>query len=271
MAHLTVTLLAFIITVVWQWDPLRAEWLALLLIILGGIPHGSFDLRVAEHRWGAIFHSRWVLILAYVAIGLLMSSLCLLFPTIGFTLFMLISVIHFIEGENLDTNPLAAIAIGIGSILLPIALHFSEAQAYLSFFITPAAQEFLKPYIITLGWIWCLGTLILLSWNVFTKRSKETVERLICLLGWILLTPLAGFAIWFVGRHARMHLATCRKKQLGNMSLISFDFLALSFLAISLIIPLGIWFNLMRIEELFAASIILIAGLTLPHMVVTKH
>lgn len=271
MAHLTVTLLAFIITAVWQWNPFWAEWLALLLIIIGGIPHGSFDLRVAERKWGSLFHSRSVLIFAYVAIGLLMSSLCLLLPTIGFALFMLISVIHFIEGENKDANPLAAIAVGIGSILLPIALHFSEAQAYLSFFIAPAAQEFLKPSVILLGWIWCLGTLSILTWNLFTGRSKETVERLICLLGWVLLTPLAGFTIWFVGRHARMHLATCRTEQLGHMSLISFDFLALSFLAISLIIPLGVWFNFMHIEELFAASIILIAGLTLPHMIVTKH
>jgi hypothetical protein len=47
------------------------------------------------------------------------------------------------------------------------------------------------------------------------------------------------------------------------------DFIVLSILAISLIAPLSLWFNLSDIHQLFAASIVLIAGLTLPHMVVT--
>jgi hypothetical protein len=47
------------------------------------------------------------------------------------------------------------------------------------------------------------------------------------------------------------------------------DFIVLSILAITLIAPLSLWFNLRDIHQLFAASIVLIAGLTLPHMVVT--
>ena len=49
------------------------------------------------------------------------------------------------------------------------------------------------------------------------------------------------------------------------------DFLAISVTAILLIVPLGYWFDFTQIHELFSASIILIAGLTLPHILVTYN
>jgi len=33
--------------------PIASEWIALILIILAGIPHGSFDLRLATAKWGS--------------------------------------------------------------------------------------------------------------------------------------------------------------------------------------------------------------------------
>lgn len=47
------------------------------------------------------------------------------------------------------------------------------------------------------------------------------------------------------------------------------DFVIISVLAVALIIPLNFWFDLRDLHQLFAASIVLIAGLTLPHMIIT--
>jgi hypothetical protein len=47
------------------------------------------------------------------------------------------------------------------------------------------------------------------------------------------------------------------------------DFLVISLVAILLITPLSLLFDLRDINQLFAATIVLIAGLTLPHMLVT--
>jgi len=100
-------------------------------------------------------------------------------------------------------------------------------------------------------------------------RLVDGLEIGCCLVAWVILSPLAGFAVWFIGRHSRHHLQRCRE-QFPTVGLgISREFLVVSAAAILLLAPLGLRFNLTVLEELFAASIVLIAGLTLPHMVVT--
>jgi hypothetical protein len=47
------------------------------------------------------------------------------------------------------------------------------------------------------------------------------------------------------------------------------DFVVISVLAMLLLAPLAARFDLSDITQLFAASIVLIAGLTLPHMIVS--
>jgi len=75
--------------------------------------------------------------------------------------------------------------------------------------------------------------------------------------------------VWFIGRHSRHHLELCRDYIKVGPRWVTGDFLVISVTAIVLILPLALRFNLTDIHELFAASIVLIAGLTLPHMIVT--
>jgi hypothetical protein len=49
------------------------------------------------------------------------------------------------------------------------------------------------------------------------------------------------------------------------------DFAVISALALLGLLPFALYFDFSRIEELFAASLCLIAGLTLPHMVVSHR
>ena len=50
---------------------------------------------------------------------------------------------------------------------------------------------------------------------------------------------------------------------------IPFDFIAISLLAIAGLVPFMLLFDFSDINQLFAAAICLIAGLTLPHMIVS--
>ncbi|MFM1846621.1 MAG: hypothetical protein RL417_95, partial [Pseudomonadota bacterium] len=102
-------------------------------------------------------------------------------------------------------------------------------------------------------------------------RHVCALELLFCLAGWLLYSPLAGFAVWFIGRHSRGHLRFCRERLTAGRALITAEFLVVSAAAILLILPLGLRFDLNHIEQLFAASIVVIAGLTLPHMFVTHR
>ncbi len=250
-------------------DAVWAEWMALGLIIFAGIPHGAYDLRAAQQVWSGIGNARWLIGVGYVGVGVAMSLLCLGWPTLGLIFFLGLSLAHFAEGESLVLGRFEGWVTATAAILLPIALHQEAAWPYLNYFISPALlQHLFTPF----GWagICAVGAVL---WQIIRlvsqRRLEDGIEIGCCLVAWILLSPLAGFAVWFIGRHSRHHLQRCRE-QFPTMGMgLSREFMVVSAAAILLLAPLGLRFNLSILEELFAASIVLIAGLTLPHMVVT--
>lgn len=260
----------------WIFAPTACEWIALGLMVCAGIPHGSFDLRVAEAKWRNFPCSRTRILTAYLGGVLGMTSLCVFFPSLGLSLFLVISALHFSEGETNATtppSPFMGTAWGVSAILLPIGLHIAEAQSYLGYFVPHDVFAGFSAPLQTLAYI--VATLLAVSLIISLQRrrheSSETLQRIVCLIAWIILPPLAGFAVWFIGRHSRQHLETCRELFAQRGIRIPMDFAVISALAILGLLPFAFYFDFSRIEELFAASLCLIAGLTLPHMVVSHR
>ncbi len=257
--------------------PTSAEWAALALMIGAGIPHGAYDLRVAEAKWKHAPISRPTIVVTYLLSVFGMAGLCVFAPLLGLSLFVFISAIHFSEGEVNATTPSSMIIgpfVGISSILLPIGLHPQQAQEYMSYFVPPEIFLLLEgPLTLASHIVSCLLVLCLV---VLLRRGNndsktENLQRLICLSAWVLLPPLSGFAVWFIGRHSRQHLHACQAMFTRGHFRIPIDFAVISMLAILGLLPFTLQFDFSRLEELFAASICLIAGLTLPHMVVSHR
>jgi Brp/Blh family beta-carotene 15,15'-monooxygenase len=271
--------LAGILWILYSWESSYAEWLALILIIVAGIPHGSFDLRVANKKWPLLASKPALAIGLYSLVGITMSLLCFLAPTLGLLLFLIISVIHFADGEHLASKSLTGTAelIGLTAVILPILLHLDEAKTYIQFFIPPNSFPLSEASTLNLGYGISLLVVLYLFANYLMGYRTELVQLLICLMSWHILPPLAGFGVWFLGRHSRHHLEECaeffteRAASHARLKGFPIDFLAISVTAILLIVPLGYWFDFTQIHELFSASIILIAGLTLPHILVTYN
>ncbi len=251
-------------------QPAWAEWTALGLIIVAGIPHGAFDLRVAEAAWLPRL-PRAVVAGVYVAIGTAMSAFCLAWPGFGLALFLLISAIHFSEGEGEGSSKVTAVVFGAGAILFPIGLHVREAAPYLSFFWDAQSVADSREIILWTAILLFAAAILLVARDVVSGNRQQATERAVCLLAWLVLPPLSGFCVWFVGRHSRQHLAHCKGLFSGSTMGLPRDFVVISFLAILLLAPLALRFDLSDINQLFAASIVLIAGLTLPHMVVSHR
>lgn len=168
-------------------------------------------MRVANSKWLPTFKSRKIILALYVAIGASMSLFCLKFPGLGLSSFLIISALHFTEGELPSAGPLMAVAFGVSSILCPIGFHPHVTSAYLGFFIDATNFMAMVPYIQTgayLAFSLCL-LLIALAYLRGTS-SGDLIQRLICVFAWLLLPPLSGFSVWFLGRHSRMHLMQCR-------------------------------------------------------------
>lgn len=68
-----------------------------------------------------------------------------------------------------------------------------------------------------------------------------------------------------------MHLETCRAMFAGARYKLPLDFLIISAAAIVLLAPFSLLFDLTDIHQLFTATLALIAGLTLPHIVVSHR
>lgn len=260
----------------WIFAPTACEWIALGLMVCAGIPHGSFDLRVAEAKWRNSPCSRLLILTAYLGGVFGMTGLCVFFPSLGLSLFLVISAIHFSEGETNATtppSPFMGTSFGVSAILLPIGLHTAEAQNYIGYFVPHAVFAEIAGPLQTLSYI--LATLLALSLLTSLQRRRdersENGQRILCLIGWMILPPLAGFAIWFIGRHSRQHLEACREMFSPRGIRIPLDFAVISALAILGLLPFALYFDFSRIEELFAASLCLIAGLTLPHIVVSHR
>lgn len=268
--NIVVVVLALLLTATCAVNRIASEWLALGLIVIAGIPHGSFDLRFAEKRWGRSAPTRAAVIACYLASGALMSAMCLIWPTLGLAVFLLISVIHFAEGERLHVRSSTyALVLGVAAIFLPIALHISEALPYLSFFIPEVHIATVSPTISSLGYFVTLLVIALIARDSATRRSGATLQLAVCLASWFFLPPLSGFCVWFIGRHSRQHMQRSLPFLREGLHRLPRDFIVISVLAIALIAPLSLWFDLRNLHQLFAASIVLIAGLTLPHMVIT--
>ena len=260
----------------WLIVPAACEWIALALMVCAGIPHGSFDLRVAEAKWRRSPSSRKMIVTAYLGGVFGMTGLCVFFPLLGISLFLLISALHFSEGETNATtppSPLIGTAFGVSAILLPIGLHTDEAQIYMGYFVSQDLFASISAHLQTVAHIVAtfLAIWLLLSLQQRRYDSAESLQRLVCLVAWVFLPPLAGFTVWFIGRHSRQHLELCREMFSSRGIRIPLDFAVISALALLGLLPFALYFDFSRIEELFAASLCLIAGLTLPHMVVSHR
>jgi len=254
-----------------------AEWIALGLMICAGIPHGSFDVRVAEAKWRGGAISRRGILVCYLLSVFSMSALCVFLPSIGLALFLALSALHFSEGESDGNSALGrvqGVLFGVGAILLPIGLHADLARGYVQYFIADSVFSFLGGTISGAAYVTALLMAFFLARQLFAPKRRmtaDTVERLVCLLCWIVLPPLSGFAVWFIGRHSLNHLTVCKAMFAGSRFGVPLDFAAISVLAIVGLLPFAALFDFSQIEQLFAASICLIAGLTLPHMIVSHR
>jgi Brp/Blh family beta-carotene 15,15'-monooxygenase len=256
-------------------EPKTSEWIALTLIILAGMPHGAFDLRVAQVKWSGDRRTQVIIIVTYIVAVFAMASLCLWVPLVGLLVFLLISLIHFYEGERYASSPpdrLQGFLFGLGAIALPIGLHVAEAKAYVSYFVPDNYVDAAASPMHYCAIVLCaclalslLGKLIRSSFCV----SSTLLQRFVCLIAWVSLPPLAGFSVWFIGRHSLRHIQVCRQMCKDVRVGVSVDFILISAIAIGGLIPFTMLFNLSDIHQLFTATICLVAGLTLPHMIVS--
>ena len=190
--------------------------IGLLSIVFIGLPHGAMDGALAIHLgWMNRPIKAAIFLLAYVGLATVVVGLWLIVPTVGFLLFLAISMFHFGRGDNVPRakeHQLVEILMRGGLVLAGISLfHRSEVDSIFEVLIG-SDTEIVWLFLQAVGVL----TIVLVPYVIISKSKQERTASSIEVIGLLALfaiaPPLLGFAIYFCGVHSVRHF-----KHMGTM------------------------------------------------------
>ena len=252
------------------------SFIALVAIVLVGLPHGAFDGAVAlALGYGKTLQSMFGFIVVYILIAALVVVFWVNFSDIALLLFLAISIWHFGIGDSLpgDLFQRAIQALGHGGLVVVGISVFHTTEVDLIFaHLVSSETEWLWQFIYAGAFILVI---VLVAYLVLAWRKPELRVRFFELLGlgivYYILPPLAAFALYFCVIHSARHLGYTW----GRLRALSYPPSILILLAVSFtLVTWGVGiviFWLMPTTEIIDGAILQIifiglAALTVPHM-----
>lgn len=257
---------AGIVTAVVAPGPMAAAGpLLLVLAVVAGLPHGAADVLLLPWRARPLA--------AYALVALVALVVALAFPGPALLVLLLVSVVHFAEGEQafdrLRGGPgdlVAAVAVAWVAVALPLALHPSAVRGLLTD-LSPGAAGVLLSGVGRVGLLLVAAALVVLG--LLRADRRQAGELLLVVALFAVAPPLAAFALWFAGWHAVRHTARIMVVEQTGLRR-----LALSTLAPSLAAGVGLLALVLLLPAAGAVPAALVLGLlalTVPHAVVVAR
>jgi len=250
--------------------------ISLLAVVVIGLPHGAMDGAVAlALGYGRNWLRMAAFILGYTLLAGLVVIFWLAFPVLALALFLLISLVHFGNGDTDTTHPLFRLVQiichgGIVVVAIPL-FHPSLTNEIFSYLSGPGAGEiqlYLYPLAVVMAITGLIYAGIATRINSMRLRFLEFIGLLLCV--WA-LPPLAGFAIYFAGVHTPRHVRRIFLKLRAYDPVISPFRLTAVFTAATWFVGALAYFYLAdRIAADAAAFQVIfigLAALTFPHMI----
>jgi len=257
--------------------------IGLLAVVFIGLPHGAMDGALAIHLgWMNRPIKAVIFLLAYVGLAALVVSMWLVTPTVGFLIFLAISMFHFGRGDivpRAKDHQLAEVLMRGGLVLAGISLfHQSEVDSIFEVLIgsnTAIVWFFLQ----AIGVL----TLVLIPYVIISKSQEERTAASVEVIGLLALfaiaPPLLGFAIYFCGVHSVRHfkhMGTMLKSTLQQFQVTRTTVIfSLMTWAVGLLILTNQSASVGLEPALLQVIFIGLAALTVPHMIlvdgIVKH
>ncbi|NBP65256.1 MAG: hypothetical protein EBU66_11450 [Bacteroidetes bacterium] len=177
------------------------NWIILAIgLVMIGIPHGAMDhvltIRDRSSRSLALF------ILGYIAKGMLMLAIWIMFPLAGLSIFLLYSMWHFgqaeYEQENIH-NPWQIFLRGFAVLSFILATHISETNIIINALSIPSVPDvegLLSSSLLS------ESTIALLLISVMLQPRKSTILATVSLILGMFLPLLQAFGVYFVFHHS---------------------------------------------------------------------
>ena len=251
--------------------------LFLIPLIWPGLAHGSLDLEIVINR-GVIkgFGHKILFFIIYVTLIICFFYFWLIFPDIGFLIFLLLSMIHFGISDRLSKikiNRIVEIIFrGMAIIILPLMFHQDKTLEIFQFFglsyETLNSIQFLSNYFFYLL-IFFFSLWIILREKSKVLKFKIFFEFILIIFCFIYFEPIISFLIYFCFLHSIRHLND--EKKILNLTYKDLFLKTLPFTIIPLVILLFyiLIIDLDHNKNLYY-TLIGLSSLTIPHVILVN-
>lgn len=262
-------------------------------VLLLGIPHGAIDHLVASEVYGldATVKDQAKFYVFYLLMMLIYGALWVVFPVACLLLFLMFAIYHFgqsdLEYLGLPAPDRYALYVSRGVLLigLPIVAHLEVVSPI---FVQIAGLDLLGyPWLADHATAWTAGVVlqhVMITGGLAVRHrikraavGRETLNIALLTALFLVANPLVAFAIYFGFWHSLGHILELVRyfnRQGEPMSVWSFyrkaaAFTVMSVVGLLMLYALNSAFGLE--EHMISLLFILIAVLTLPHMVIVER
>ena len=192
----------------------------LIPLIWPGLAHGSLDILTAKRKKLINHFPGLVLFLIlYIAIPILFLILWKLYPNYGFTMFLILSLMHFGISDKLSKKEIMIkVEILLRSLIiicLPIVFYNEQTLNILYFLnITKEYGFFLTELLKILFYLIIPLTMFLFIFSLKKREYALIIDLAVLFFCFVFFKPLVSFLIYFCFLHSVRHLLN-EKKILG--------------------------------------------------------
>jgi beta-carotene 15,15'-dioxygenase len=252
-----------------------ASVIALLFVVLIGLPHGAFDGAIANHLGaGRSFASATKFIASYCAVAGLVIAIWIIFPAVTLALFLIISMIHFGRGDAAaKSGPIFKMQVLLHGGLPIFGIIYFQQSSVIPLFnaLTNGASDL--AILISNIMIPLMGLMAsLYGLTAFRDASLRArfAEFILFAVVIAILPPLVSFALYFCIIHTGRHMRRIWHVLASTSSPKGLYRQAAGFTLASWLVG-GAAFLWLETDDLDAALLqvvfIGLAALTVPHMI----
>ncbi len=233
------------LTTIWLFaiplDSAPVLWVSILVILMGGLPHGGYDMAVFMKLYGSDARSLYGFLFIYLGLAATMFALWNVMPLSALIIFLTLSIIHFGDDWAELPDGLLRICAGAAIIAAPAIGQQNDVEYFFVALGGDGAQWIAKLAMVTAPVILLTAlTAVGIAWKMGEKQRAAALAASLLIL--ILAPPLVGFALYFTLLHAPRHMKMVNsvlgsKKVWFGISAIALGILSVSMWALLVSMP----------------------------------